>query len=235
MRIILARFAKIPHILLPPKRQHQPKADVSGYVSLGRYRPFQFTGTVLLTVAFGLLARLDATTSTGYWAGVQILVAAGSGVLLTTTLPAIQAPWDEEDVAVATAAWWVLRSFGGIWGVAIPSTVFNPRVNALLGWVESVVVRGELRDGGAYALASRTFMWSLDSTPVVKAQALGVYVDSLTLVWQVGIAFGVLKFVVALVVKEVKMREQLEMEFGLVGDDGDGKSGCDVENDVGKS
>ncbi|GLA78050.1 hypothetical protein AtubIFM55763_010535 [Aspergillus tubingensis] len=190
----------------------------------GRYRPFQFIGVILLTISFGLLTRLNAMTSTGYWVRVQILAAAGSGVLLTTTLPALQAPLPEADVAIATATWAFLRSFGGVWGVAIPSAVFNSRVNALVDRVKSSVPREELRNGGAYALASKTFMQSMDSTPGVKAQVLGVYIDSLRLVWQVGIAFGLLAFVVAFVVKEVPMREQLETKFGLTDGDDNGHS-----------
>ncbi|PYH30551.1 putative MFS multidrug transporter [Aspergillus neoniger CBS 115656] len=196
----------------------------AGLSILGRYRPFQFIGVILLTISFGLLTRLNAMTSTGYWVGVQILAAAGSGVLLTTTLPAIQAPLPEADVAVATATWAFLRSFGGVWGVTIPSAVFNSRVNALVDHVKSSVLREELRNGGAYALASKTFMQSLDSTPGVKAQVLGVYIDSLRLVWQVGIAFGLLALVVAFIVKEVPMREQLETKFGLTGREDDGRN-----------
>ncbi|PWY85554.1 multidrug resistance protein Fnx1 [Aspergillus eucalypticola CBS 122712] len=203
----------------------------AGLSILGRYRPFQFIGVILLTISFGLLTRLNAMTSTGYWVGVQILAAAGSGVLLTTTLPAIQAPFPEADVAVATATWAFLRSFGGFWGGAIPSAVFNSRVNALVDCVKSSVLREELRNGGAYALASKTFMQSLDSTPGVKAQVLGVYVDSLRLVWQVGIAFGLLAFVVAFIIKEVPMREQLETKFGLTGREDDGcSSGAPIES-----
>ncbi|PYH93142.1 multidrug resistance protein Fnx1 [Aspergillus ellipticus CBS 707.79] len=218
--------------LLPSAAAAIPFAIVAGagLSILGRYRPFQFIGVVLLSVTFGLLTRLDAATSTGYWVGVQVLGAAGSGVLLTTTLPAIQAPLAEADVATATATWGFLRSFGGVWGVAIPSAVFNSKVNGLLGGLDSVTLREELRNGGAYALASKVFMESLDSTPVVKAQALGIFVHSLRLVWQVGIAFGVLGFIVALFVEEIPMREQLETEFGLADKSGgDGQSGCDVE------
>jgi MFS family permease len=202
-----------------------------GLTKLGRYRPFHFVGIGLLTIAFGLFTRLDAHSSTGYWVGIQILGAAGTGILLTTTLPAIQAPLGEGDVAVATATWGFLRSFGGVWGVAIPSAVFNSQVNDLLGRVRSAELRQTLANGGAYAVASRKFMRSLSQTPALKAQVLGVYVDSLKLVWQVGIAFGLLGFLIALVVKEIPMREQLETEFGMV-DDGDDKGSSESPEDV---
>jgi predicted phosphoribosyltransferase len=115
--------------------------------------------------------------------------------------------------------------------VAIPSAVFNSQVNDLLGRVRSAELRQTLANGGAYAVASRKFMRSLSQTPALKAQVLGVYVDSLKLVWQVGIAFGLLGFLIALVVKEIPMREQPETEFCMVddGDRGSSESPGDVE------
>ncbi|KAF2136530.1 uncharacterized protein K452DRAFT_258938 [Aplosporella prunicola CBS 121167] len=207
--------------LLPSAVAAIPFAIIAGggLTKLGRYRPFHFIGAILLTITFGLFTLLDAQTSTGYWVGIQIIGAAGSGVLLTTTLPAIQAPLPEADVAVATGTWAFLRSFGGIWGVAIPTAIFNSQVNKLLGRIDSADLRSTLANGGAYAMASKDFMLSLNPTPVIKSQVLGVYIDSLKLVWQVGIAFGLLCFIIALVVKEVPMREQLETEFGLADDE----------------
>ncbi|KAL3429290.1 multidrug resistance protein Fnx1 [Aspergillus tetrazonus] len=189
----------------------------SGLSTLNRYRPLNFAGFALLVIAFGLFALLDNASSTGSWLGYQILGAAGVGILLTTTLPALQAPFPETDVAVATATWAFLRSLGSIWCVAIPSAVFNSQVNhflpSRLGHEPSLQAR--LADGGAYELATKEFMASLNDRPHVKAVVMGVYVDSLRIVWYVGLASAILGFLVAFVLKEVPMRESLETEFGL--------------------
>jgi len=187
----------------------------AGVSVLGKYRPFQFAGVALITITFGLFTLLNEASSTGYWVGTQILGAAGCGLLLTTTLPAIQAPLEEADQAVATATWGFLRSFGAVWGVSIPAAIFNSRVNSLVDTVDDVSVREVLVDGGAYAMASKTFMQGLDAIPEIKKQVVSVYVAALRLTWQVGIAFGLLGFLVALVVKEVPMREQLETDYGM--------------------
>jgi len=183
----------------------------------GRYRPIHFFGCVMLAISFGLFSRLDQNSSTGYWLGIQFIEAAGVGVLLPTTLPAIQAPLSEKDTAVITSTWGFLRSFGGVWGIAIPSAVFNSRVNQLVHRVDSPELQKSMMNGGAYALASGSFLHSLDATPIIKAQVLSVYVDSLKLLWDVGIGFCCLCFVIALLIREIPMRESLDTEFGLEG------------------
>ncbi|KAK7750072.1 hypothetical protein SLS62_008065 [Diatrype stigma] len=127
----------------------------------------------------------------------------------------IQAALDESDTAVATATWGFVRSFGGIWGVAIPSAIFNSNVDKLLVRINNTEMRNMLRNGGAYSLASGAFMSSLNSDPELKTQVKSVYVDSLKLCWQVGLSFALLGFLVALAVKEIPMRTELQTQFGM--------------------
>lgn len=187
-----------------------------GVSKLNRYRPFHFLGFALLAAGYGMFSLLDGATSTAYWVGAQMVAASGVGVLFTTTLPAIQAPLDEEDQAAATATWSFVRAFGGIWGVAIPSAVFNSRVNELLVRLDGDnPLRELMKDGGAFALASREFMQRLNVVPDVKSVVLSIYVDSLKWCWLIGLAFAGAGFLVSFVVKEVPMREHLETSFGL--------------------
>ncbi|RDW76193.1 hypothetical protein BP5796_07014 [Coleophoma crateriformis] len=203
--------------LLPTAVTSIPFAIVSGIAisSLNRYRPSQFASMILVSIGLGLFTLLDERTSTGYWVGTQILCSAGLGILVTASLPAIQAPLEEKDVATSTATWAFLRSFGSIWGAAIPTAIFNTRINALLPKIPSVSVRNALKNGGAYALASKEFMQSLNATPDIKEGVVKTYVTALKLVWQVSIAFGLLGLLLAFIVKEVKMREALDTEYGI--------------------
>ncbi|ROW13947.1 hypothetical protein VPNG_04078 [Cytospora leucostoma] len=203
--------------LLPVAIVTMPFAILSGAIltNLGRYRPVHFAGFILLCITFGLFTRLDQSSTTGYWAGVQILGAAGIGLITTVTLPTILAPLPESDVAVATATWAFMRGFGTIWGAAIPLAVFNSRVNQLATTrLTDSTLRNMLSDGGAYALVSGGSVYSLNSDQ--KATVQGIYVDSLKLCWQVGLAFALLGFLIAIIAKEVPMRTELETEYGLM-------------------
>lgn len=191
-----------------------------GLSALNRFKPFMFFGFALLTSGYGMLSLLDQTSSTAYWAASQGMVAAGTGTLMTVTLPAIQAPLAGAEQAIATGAWGFVRSFGAIWGVAIiPSAVFNSRVNALLYRVSDEAVRHALADGGAYSSATRNFMRSLNSRPDLKSQVLSVYVDTLQLVWQVGIGFALLGFVITFVVRGVPLRDNLRLDLEVPEDE----------------
>lgn len=182
----------------------------------GRYLPLFLLGWALISICMGLYTRMDGNTSTAYWASITCVGGIGIGFLVSTTLPAIQAPLTETDQAIITATWGFVRSFGGIWGVAIPAAVFNSRVNDLAASIKNPNVQGALSNGGAYALASSggtTNFSSLD--PTISAEIKSVYVNSLKRVWQVALGFSLLGFVVCFTVKEVTLRTDLDTDFGL--------------------
>lgn len=203
--------------LLPSAIVSMVVAIITGVAlsKLNRFKPFMFASFALLATSYGALTQLDRNSPAGYWIGCQVVAATGLGTLMTVTLPAIQAPLDESDQAVTTAAWGFVRSFGGIWGVAIPAAVFNSQFNNLLGRISDKALRDELRDGGAYSLATKDFMQSLDSNTNLQSEVLSVYVDSLKLVWQVAIGFSLLGFVLAFIVRGIPLREKLETGFGI--------------------
>lgn len=181
---------------------------------MGRYKINQVVGFGLMTISIGCFTLLDQHSSTAAWVGYQLIFAAGTGILMTAFLPAIQAPLPEADVAAATATWGFIQSFGYIWGAAIPSSIFNTRFSTFLPQIPDAAVRQRLSDGGAYEHASGAFIRSLEGE--VKSQVIDAYVASLKLIWQVGIAFAVLAFVASVLIREVRLREELETEFGFV-------------------
>lgn len=118
-------------------------------------------------------------------------------------------------MAVATAAWAFARSFGAIWGAAIPSAVFNSRFDELLYRIDDATLRELLARGGAYEHATRTFITQLDSQPLLKEQVLGVYTEALRRVWTVLIPFAVVPIPLAIFMREVALRKELKTDFGL--------------------
>ncbi|RDK46557.1 MFS general substrate transporter [Aspergillus phoenicis ATCC 13157] len=102
----------LAHLVLLLRTEYNKDSirDMLKRVDLAVYAPL-----VASAVGLSMLGPpLNAMNSTGDWVRVQVLTAAGSGVLLTAPLPAIEAPLPEADVAVATATWAFLRGLGGI-------------------------------------------------------------------------------------------------------------------------
>ncbi len=49
----------------------------------GKYRAINYVGWVLMLIGFGLFTLFKADSSTGIWAGFQIITAAGIGILVS--------------------------------------------------------------------------------------------------------------------------------------------------------
>ena len=100
------------------------------------------------------------------------------------------------------------------WGIAIPSTVFNARVQELLYRVSDVPLREKLANGGAYAMASDGLIRTLKDTPQLMAEVLSVYQDSLQWVWWMAIPFGGIGFL-CILIRQLVLREDLHTQFRL--------------------
>lgn len=203
--------------VLPITAAIAPLGIITGVLiaSTGKYRPYHFLGYICLTTATGLFSLLDDNSPARDWAGFQILFGAGSGMIFSSTLPPIQASLPESDMATATATWAFMRSFGCIWGIAIPTTVFNTRVEELLYRTSDVHLREKLADGGAYAMASDGLIRTLKDTPQLMAEVLSVYQDSLRLVWWIAVPFGGIGLLLCIPIRQLVLSEDLSTEFGL--------------------
>jgi EmrB/QacA subfamily drug resistance transporter len=192
-----------------------PSAMVAGGLlsKLGQYKPIHWAGFALVSVGCGLLSILDASSHRAAWVCFQIIVAIGLGFILTSILPAICAPLPEEDVATANGTFSFLRSFGFIWGITLPSIIFNDQFDHYSSRIQDPALRSSLMDGAAYGFVNSPLLASVTGT--VKEQVLSVYTDSLKSVWHGSIAFAVFGFFLVFVEKHVTMRTDLDTKFGL--------------------
>ncbi|KAJ5718611.1 hypothetical protein N7488_004257 [Penicillium malachiteum] len=203
-------------------------AGIVGGLIIAKFGP----GYALLSIGAGCLSILDAHSSTATWVILQIITGIGGGLALTATLPAVQAPLPESDIAIATACWAFVRSFGSIWGAAIPSAVFNSKLDNMLDKVSKIEVRELLKHGGAYEHATAAFMKSFNDDPTTKQELMGVYTAGLKEVWQVLIAFTVIAVPLAIVIKEVALRNELVTEYGLKDGDENNHVAVDDNNEI---
>jgi hypothetical protein len=109
--------------LLPQSLVAIPGAAISAIIlsRWGKFKPLHFSGFALFALGMGLISLLKQDSSVADWVVFECVTAVGAGIVLNTLLPSFQAPIEEPDQAAATAAWCFIRSFGNIWGVAIPS------------------------------------------------------------------------------------------------------------------
>jgi hypothetical protein len=201
--------------LLPTVVVLFPFAVISGgfVLKTGKYLPLHYLGFAVMVIGHGCFTLLDAQSSTATWILLQAITGAGSSIVLTTLLPAVQAGLAEKDVALATGAWSFMRSFGVIWGVAIPSAIFNNRFTQLSGRIADPVTRSVFSNGDAYEHVSAALIRSFPA--VTREQIISVYSDSLKRTWQISIAFAGAAFIATFAQKAIKLRKTVDTEHGL--------------------
>ena len=192
-----------------------PFAIIGGLLltKTGQFIPIHLVSFIIIVIAFGLFSRLDMNSSTAEWVVYQFVQAMGMGAVAGVLLPAVQAHLTEKDTAASTGTWGFIRSFGMVWGSAIPSAVFNNRFNQLAYRVSDESIRGLLVNGHAYEHATKSFVSSLPEP--VRTQVVSVFSDSLKLTWYVGIAFAGLAVPLVFLEKRIELRKELDTEFGI--------------------
>ncbi|KAI3394645.1 hypothetical protein diail_2455 [Diaporthe ilicicola] len=179
----------------------------------GRFKLLHLAGQAVFTLGLGLFALQREGTSTAQWAAFQCVWALGAGLVMDTLLPAFQAPVPESDQAAATATWAFIRTVGGVWGVAVPASIFNNRVDRLAHTIPDAAARRLLSGGGAYQHAYASFVESFPEP--VRGQVRAVYREALKYVFLASVVFGGVAFLLFFLEKEVPLRKSLETEYGL--------------------
>ncbi|KAJ2970576.1 hypothetical protein NUW58_g9650 [Xylaria curta] len=202
-------------LLLPTVVIIVPGGLISGALlsKFGKYRPIHMAAFFLMALGAGLLVLLDQDSVLGLYVGLQFIGGLGSGLALSTLLPAVQAALDEKDTASSSATWAFIRTFGTVWGVSIPAAIFNSRCDSLASQITDLAVQNQIAHGQCYSHATSAWVQSLELP--IRNSVIGVFSDSLRIVWAVATAIVGTSFFVVFLEKEIKLRDSLETEYGM--------------------
>ncbi|KAF1852228.1 MFS general substrate transporter [Cucurbitaria berberidis CBS 394.84] len=181
----------------------------------GKYRPLHALAFALASVAFGLFTLLGPNTPEFAYVLFELIASAGMGMIMSVLLPAIMAPLPEKYVASSSATYSFVRTFGYIWGITIPGLIFNAVFNHHLPTISDPTVQSQLRGGAAYAFASQMHALQNTLSPAVWGEVIAIYVKSLKAIWWVCLGISLLSFFTVALEREVKLREELDTEYGL--------------------
>jgi EmrB/QacA subfamily drug resistance transporter len=98
-----------------------------------RYRPFPIAGSALIAVGYGLLAGVDAATSTNVLVGYLCVLGAGFGLTLQVLVVAVQNAVPPRHLGAATSAVQLVRTIGNSVGVTGAAALVNWRLSEGLG------------------------------------------------------------------------------------------------------
>ncbi|KAI4937910.1 hypothetical protein J4E85_000347 [Alternaria conjuncta] len=181
----------------------------------GKYKPMHIIGFALTTLGLGLCTLLNAKSSIGVWLSLQLITAAGLGIVISTMLPAVQVKLPESTTGASAGSWAFLRGTGSLFGVAIPGAIFNVRFASLLPTISSATARAKLENGQAYQRATASFIATQATSPTIKAEIINAFTQSLKCVWIVFAVLAGIGFCLTWGEKEYKMRKELNTVYGL--------------------
>ncbi|KAK0658089.1 major facilitator superfamily domain-containing protein [Cercophora newfieldiana] len=182
----------------------------------GKYKLMHIGG--FTTMAIATIACLgDWNDTTGKsWIVFTFVFGIGSGIIVSTTLPAVLAELTDKDNAAATGSWAFLRGLGSLLGVAAPGAAFNGMITLLLPRSAlSIDLQQQLGSGHAYEHASAAFLSGLSTADKVEARHL--FGQSFMIIWCICAALSIVGISISLVERQVKLRTELDSDFGLKG------------------
>ncbi|KAF7846094.1 hypothetical protein BT93_L5265 [Corymbia citriodora subsp. variegata] len=195
-----------------------PFAVASGILlsKIGKYRPIHALGWACTLLTVGLCSTLNHKSSAAAWAIFEVIGAIGLGALSISLLPAIQAPLPESLTAASAGSYSFARGFGAVWGVTIPSAVFNNAVKGKANFITDPTLMSRLANGQAYQLATKAFLDSIPSADsALRNQIISIFEHAIHQVFYVLVAFAGLGLLLVLVEKEIVLRTENNTEFGL--------------------
>lgn len=177
----------------------------------GRYKIFPVAGTAIMALGFVLLSRMDAATPLLQQSLFLFVLGTGIGLCMQVLVLTVQNTSTFEDLGVATSGVTFFRTIGSSFGAAIFGSLFANFLDDRIG--------AALLRSGAPPVAAESPQALHRLAPEVAAPIVNAYADSLGLVFLCAAPVAAIGFVVALLLKEVPLRE---METGVAVDLGEG-------------
>ncbi|KAI9294010.1 MFS general substrate transporter [Neoconidiobolus thromboides FSU 785] len=160
------------------------------------YRPFIWSGMVLLVIGNSLMARLSDNILRFEEILYPLLIGIGIGLSIQTCLVASQVAVKEEDVAIMTAFINFSLTIGGVFGLAIQGSIFNNilvnNLNTLLPDIDSSLI-----------INSLSYLHSLPSDQ--HALAIQAYLTAYRIMFLSLVPFSALSLILSLFIKHIPL------------------------------
>ncbi len=179
----------------------------------GRYKAFPVLGCAVFTVGLFLLSRMDATTSGPAASTYMFVLGVGLGMVMQVLVLAVQNAVDYRDLGTATSGATFFRSIGSSVGVAVFGTVFNSQLTHHLS---QRIPAGAIGRCSPQLLSGSTAAINA-CPPAVRSWYVDAYVQSIHTIFLAAVPIGLLAFVLAWLIPEVRLRSAADRpELGEV-------------------
>lgn len=177
---------------------------------LNIYRPQNMTGWVLTIVGLGLFTLLKVSTPKAQWVGFQIIEGVGLGILYAAPTFPILAPLPVSENAHALAFFAFVKSYSQTWGVTIGATILQ---NQLKTKLPAEFLELFPSEGVEITYAAIPQIPGLPEP--MRTEVREAFASSLRVIWLAMIGMCVVGLLCVLVMKEVRMHEATDEDWGL--------------------
>jgi MFS family permease len=168
---------------------------------VGRYRIFPIVGCAVTTVGLFLLHLVNLSTGTFVFSVYMFILGAGIGAVMQVLVLAVQNSVPHDQLGVATSGATFFRSMGGSFGTAIFGAIF---ANELTGKLHHYLAGVKLPSTLSSTSVSPEILAHLPS--LIRHGYQLAFASSLSVVFLVAVPFGLVAFLLSLLLPEVHLR-----------------------------
>ncbi len=176
----------------------------------GRYRIYPIAGSICTVIGMALLSVMSNGTSRVVISGTMLVAGLGFGMLLQTSLLAVQNAVEHRHLGVATSSAQFFRLMGGSFGVAIFGAIMNVRLATELPARLPAATVAEVGGEVTRLLQSPTAIRALP--PEVAAAVASALEVSIQTIFMVAVPITIVGVVLAFMLDEIPLRETIGSE-----------------------
>ncbi|WP_349362070.1 MDR family MFS transporter [Streptomyces sp. H27-C3] len=185
----------------------------------GQYRIFPIVGSLVMGVGLYLLSLLGAESSAWLESLYMFVLGVGIGLCMQVLTIAVQNTVEYTDLGTATSGVTFFRTLGSSFGTAVFGTIY---ANSLAPKLKEGVAEAARVGGGADPATVAKAAQSpegLHTLPSAQAEPIiGAYADSLHTVFLWTVPVAIVGFLVALFLKQVKLRDTARASSANMGE-----------------
>ncbi|WP_272261637.1 MDR family MFS transporter [Streptomyces xanthophaeus] len=184
----------------------------------GRYRIFPIVGCAVMGVGLYLLSLMGPGTSTWLESLYMFVLGTGIGLCMQVLTIAVQNTVDYADLGTATSGVTFFRTLGSAFGTAVFGTIYANTLGPGLEKAVAEASRATGADPAELGAAAQSPQGVHGMDPEAAAPVIAAYADALQTVFLWTVPVAVVGFVVALFLKQVKLRDSARTGSTDMGD-----------------
>ncbi|MFJ4777033.1 MDR family MFS transporter [Streptomyces sp. NPDC088762] len=173
----------------------------------GRYRIFPIVGSLVMAVGLYLLSRMGPQTGAWLESVYMFVLGAGIGLCMQVLTIAVQNTVDYADLGTATSGVTFFRTLGSSFGTAVFGTIYANSLGPELKAGVAEAARATGADPAALGRAAQSPQGVHALDPAQAGPVIAAYAQALHTVFLWTVPVAVVGFVVALFLKQVRLRD----------------------------